>query len=62
MKRGKKKLETLLEGGFRPLERKEDKLRGGFGTLESNSNCFGTCKKDDQKNRDCPQKQTPVLV
>ena len=56
MKERKKSLKTLLEGDFRPLgERKEGKLRGGFGVLDANGNC-GNCTCET--NGSCPTNST----
>ena len=53
MKERKKSLKTLLEGDFRPLgESKEGKLRGGFGVLDSNTNCGPNCSCTN--NSTCP--------
>ena len=53
MKERKKSLKTLLEGDFRPLgESKEGKLRGGFGVLDSNTNCGTNCSCTN--NSSCP--------
>ena len=59
MKERKKSLKTLLEGDFRPLgESKEGKLRGGFGVLDSNTNCGPNCSCTNNStcpsNADCP--------
>lgn len=64
-----KKLETLLKGGFRPLESKEGNLWGGVSLLDNKRNGDCGCPPKNHVCRtngncdDCPPlKQKPILV